>query len=302
MNYTNILDLPAPFVDAAKSDHVTTPNRYSVTQLLKGTCETTLFRRHEDEITRDVSENVWLIFGTAVHKILEQGEETATQLKEGWLSTPVVDGYEMSGIFDLYDDETGTVTDWKTASVWKPIFGDWEDYRKQLLYYVVLFRANGFLKAHRGEIVALLKDHSSTEFKRKNMKGEYYPPKPVYRIGWDFTEDEIEAAKVEIKEKFKAIIAAKDVPDSELEPCTPKERWEKPPKFAVMKEGNKRAVKLYDDEAEALDAAEELTANDPKKKKYHVEYRPGECRKCIDYCDVTEWCPFYQKEVINNEE
>ena len=111
MIITNELNLPAPFVDAATSDHKYTPKRYSVTAVMKGVRESILQRRHDAEIEQDASDMVWAIFGTAVHSILEQSQETADQLKENWFSVPMGDGYELSGIFDLYDDSTGTVTD-----------------------------------------------------------------------------------------------------------------------------------------------------------------------------------------------
>ena len=71
MKITNTLQLPAPFVSLAESDeYPVAPNEYRVTSLLKGTRETILERRHGAEITRDVSDMVWLLFGTAVHWVL----------------------------------------------------------------------------------------------------------------------------------------------------------------------------------------------------------------------------------------
>ena len=81
MNLTNSLNLPRPFVSAAESDYKYTPKRYSVTALLKGTREAILQRRHDDEITQDVADMVWAVFGSAVHQILQNAEETKTQLK-----------------------------------------------------------------------------------------------------------------------------------------------------------------------------------------------------------------------------
>ena len=124
MKFTNQLNLPQPFVSAAESDYRYTPKRYSATALLKGVRQYILERRHDDEITEDVSDMVWAVFGTAVHGILESAQETDTQLKENKLVVDMPNGYQLSGIFDLYDDATGTVTDYKTASVWKVKFGE----------------------------------------------------------------------------------------------------------------------------------------------------------------------------------
>lgn len=58
MILTNKLNLPQPFVDAATNDHEYTEGRYSVTELLGGTCEAILKRRHAEEATEDVSDRL----------------------------------------------------------------------------------------------------------------------------------------------------------------------------------------------------------------------------------------------------
>lgn len=288
MKLTNGLNLPQPFVDAATSDYQYTDKRYSVTSVLKGTRETILQRRHADEIETDVSEMVWAIFGSAVHKILEQSEETADQLKENWLSVEVQNGYELSGIFDLYDDATGTVTDYKTATVWKFIYKEFDDWRTQCLAYVWLLRKIGF-NARRGEIVGMLKDHSKTKAKTDHT----YPQYPVQRIGWNFTDKDLEEFESWLKAKFSEIEQAEKLSDDDLPLCSDVERWHKPDKYAVMKEGRKTAVKLYDSEEEANARVE------AEGKGFYVEHRKGEDSKCLNYCSACEFCSHY-KELMNN--
>jgi hypothetical protein len=282
MKITNQLGLPQPFVSAAESEHTYTPRRYGLTSLLKSTRESILQRRHDDEIEQDVADMAWLIFGTAVHSVLEHAKETDTQLKENWVSADMPNGYVVSGVFDLYDDATGTVTDYKTASVWKVIFADWDDYRKQTLLYCWILRQMGF-DAHRGEIVALLKDHSKTDALRKHD----YPPFPIYRIGWDFGDADWAWAKSFLEAKFAEIEAAEKLPDEQLPECTADERWHKPDKWAAKKPANKKATKLFDDEAEANAYAE---AN-----KLVVEFRQGEDAKCMKYCSAREFCDHYKE-------
>lgn len=115
MIITNKLNLPEPIVAAVMREHTYKPKQYSVTVLLKGPGQVILERRHDNEIEQDVSEMIWAIFGTAVHNVLEQAQETKNQLKENKLVIELANGYKLSGIFDLYDDKTGTVTDYKTA-------------------------------------------------------------------------------------------------------------------------------------------------------------------------------------------
>jgi hypothetical protein len=284
MQITNELGLPQPFVDAVSSEYQYKPKRYSVTAVLKGTREMMLQRRHADEITSDVADMVWMIFGSAVHSILERSHESDTQLKENWVSMEMPNGYTLSGIFDLYDDATGTVTDYKTATVWKVIYDEWDDYRKQTLAYCCILRSMGF-DARRGEIVALLKDHS----KSKAEHDSSYPQHPVYRIGWDFTEDDIAEMNSWLEARFIEIEAAEKLPDNELPMCTDEERWAKPDKWALMKNGRKSAVKLYDNERDACDAS---NANG---KGYYVEHRRGEDVKCEKYCSACQFCDYFRE-------
>lgn len=295
MKLTNALNLPQPFVDAASSNHRYVDKRYSATAILKGTREAILQRRHDDEITEDVADRVWAIFGTAVHGILEQGEESATQIKENKLVVDLPNGYQLSGIFDLYDDATGTVTDYKTASVWKVKFGCWDnwqpkadtdqfdDWRLQTLLYCWMLREIGF-DAKRGEIVAILKDHSKTKAKINE-----HPPLPVWQIGWDFTEEDFAWADTFIKAKFAEIEACEKLADEDLPLCSEKDRWTRPGKFAVMKPGRKSAIKLYDTEAEAQERA------DQEGKGCYVQHRPGSDPKCMDYCSACEFCSYWQE-------
>ena len=55
---TNKLGLPQPFVDAVTSDYRYRPHRYSVTEVLGGTCEAILKRRHQGESDEDVADRI----------------------------------------------------------------------------------------------------------------------------------------------------------------------------------------------------------------------------------------------------
>jgi len=285
MRLTNRLGLPQPFVDAATREHTYTPKRYSVTQILKGTREAILLRRHDDEIERDVSEMVWLIFGTAVHSILEDAQETDTQLKENKIAVDMPNGYVLSGIFDLYDDATKTVTDYKTASAWKAVFGDWSDYKEQLLAYTWMLRQIGF-DARYGEIVALLKDHSKTK-----AKTDYgYPNYPVETVRFAFPDKDLKSFEERLYAKFNEIERCEKLPDDELPLCTPAERWHKDDQWAVVKAGNKKASKLFTDEAAAEKYASQL--QEDTGKKCRVDFRPGVDQKCLEYCDARPFCSY----------
>lgn len=281
MIITNETGLPQPFVDAVSSDYEYKPRRYSATSLLKGVREAVLQHRHDKEVSQDASEMVWLLFGKAVHSILENSVETPEQVKECKLVEDMGDGYELSGIFDLYDMNEQTVYDWKTASVWKHIFGDWDDYRRQLSVYAWMLEKQGFPCRH-GEIVAFYKDHSKTDASRKAD----YPDHPVERIRFDFTDKELEETGEWIAENFAALKTAEDLLDEELPMCTDDERWHKPDKWAVKKPNVKKAMRVFDSREEAI------AYRDAQKDggKLEIEFRAGEDSKCRSYCSVWKFC------------
>lgn len=291
MNIANELGFPQPMVDAATKDYKYRPKRYSVTGIIKGTCESILSRRHAEEITVDVSEMVWAIFGSAFHKVLEESQETADEIKEGKLEMRFGE-YTLSGVFDLYDYAAEKVTDYKTTSVFKVKSREFDDWRKQLALYCMILRENGF-PASQGEIVALSRDYRKGEARQQI---DY--PQTVERITWHFSDAELEALRQETAERFREIEAQEALQDDDLTPCSPAERWERPTRWAVMKGTNKRAVHLYDTEQEAADAAESLNTLDKKAKAaYWVQERPGANVKCAEYCNCAQWCRFYRENV-----
>lgn len=292
---TNKLNLPQPFVDAATSSHRYKPNRYSVTEVLGGTCEAVLKRRHAGEGEEDVSDRLWAVLGSAVHKVLEMAQSAPEQHQEQWICVPVTvptaDGkktYQLSGIFDLFDEATGTVTDWKVTSVYTVLFRDFEKWRKQVLAYCWMLRQKGY-DAHRGQIVAMLRDHNM----RKARTEKDYPPHPVFVIEWDFTEEEIAQAGAGIADWYLEAKAQEALPDDELEPCSPEARWHKPDTWAVVKDGNKRAARVLDDPDEASVLCDQLAKK--TGKTHHVEFREGEDTRCQSYCSVAQFCPYGRK-------
>lgn len=280
MNYTNELNLPEPLVDAVKSNHAYKEHRYSVTEVLGGTCEAILKRRHDREITEDVSQRIWALFGTAVHKVLQESEAEPWQERERYVKVPIEGTrFELSGIFDMYDKRERRVTDWKTCSVWKTQVGDFEDWRKQLAAYCWMLERSGE-EAREGEIVAIMRDHSM----RKARFEKGYPPHPVMRIAWRFDDADMEDTGVRLRRWFLDLADQLGRADEDLVPCTPGERWSRPETWAVMRSGRKKAVRVFGSEEEAVG----FMGDDPDM---HIERRKGEDVRCQSYCPVARWCP-----------
>ncbi len=270
----------------AKQDYIFADNEYRVTSLLKGIRETILERRHFNEIEQDVSDMIWLLFGTAVHGILEHQQEGDNEIKEERIKVTIGD-YLLSGQFDLYNDETKTITDYKTCSVWKVIFGDYSDWRRQTLIYAWMIRQFGF-EADNAEIIALMKDHSKRDAKIK----ENYPQLPVQKIKFKFTDEDFTEIEEWLKSRFAEIAEAEKLPDDELPLCTPEERFNSGDKYAVMKKGRKTAMRVLD----SMEEAEKWQADNGGD---FIETRKGEDKKCKDYCLVCQFCNYYKEEVQN---
>ena len=122
MKITNKMKLPRAFVEMARSDYEYKPRRYSVTSLLKSTREAILERRHHKEIEQDVSDMIWLLFGRAVHSILENQSEGDYEIKEA--------GLQVSAIIrcpkvDPEDDKSNHIR--SQGCVWKVMYGDFDD-------------------------------------------------------------------------------------------------------------------------------------------------------------------------------
>jgi hypothetical protein len=284
MKITNKLNLPESFVNMAQRDYIIADNEYRVTSLLKGIRETILERRHNEEIEQDVSDMIWLLFGTAVHGILEHQVEGDNEIKEERLKIPF-GAYILSGQFDLYNAETKTITDYKTASVWKVIFGDFTDWKRQLLIYAYMLKQIGF-DVEKGEIIAILKDHSRRDAKIKDN----YPQLPVQKITFNFTDSDFVEIEEFLINRFAEISEAEKLPDNELPLCTPEERFNSGDKYAVMKKGRKTAMRVLG----SMEEAEKWQADNGGD---FIETRKGEDKKCKDYCAACEFCNYYREQV-----
>ena len=279
MKVTNRQNLPMALVNAVSVDRHNKKGEYSATTLLKGACEQVLTSRHFDEIEVDASDSIWAVFGSAVHSIFEnQKDET---FKEERFEVPVSNS-KVTGRVDSYDLKNEILVDWKTASIWKVTYQDFDDWKKQGLIYSWLMKQNG-LTVKKCRFIALLKDHS----KSKARIDASYPQSPVYIYEFDVTEKDLAEIETFIKEKVKQFEVAETLVDEKLTPCTKEERWATDDKWAIMKAGRKTALKVCDSEEEAKSLMDQMGGSS-------IEFRPGVSKKCLDYCSCKEFCPFYK--------
>ena len=280
MIVSNRLNLPAAFVNAVSTTRHNAAGCFSATTLNKGAKEIILSDRHFDEIKVDAADSVWAVWGTAVHALLESQPDN--NFHEESFKVPVSNSF-VTGQVDSYDMENGVINDWKTASVWKVQFNDFKDWRAQGLTYAWLLQQSG-LEVKKCRFVALLKDHSKTKAKTDSS----YPQSPVFIYEFDVTAADMEETAARILAKVQEIESAYKLDDDAIEPCSAEERWADGEKWAVMKNGRKTAIKLFDNSADADAMAGEMG------NAYYVEHRPAISRKCGEYCNCKDFCNFYK--------
>jgi RecB family exonuclease len=287
MKITNSMNLPAGLCKAVSTERHNAEGCLSATTLIQGVKQIILMDRHWDDLTDDVSDRIWAIWGTAVHSLLEQeGETDFTEQEMDYK----VGNITVTGRIDNYDMANGVICDYKTASTYKVKAADYEDWYTQGMIYAWLLVKNGF-KATKCRFIAMLKDHSKSEAERDYN----YPKRPVYVYEFNVTPERLANIEQYIYKKVWEYESQKALPDDAIPECQPNERWEKPPTCAVRKEGRKTAVRVLDDESEAGAMAADLG------KDHYVEYRPGESIRCQSYCLCHEFCNYYRNNHKSNE-
>jgi hypothetical protein len=289
MKITNNFKLPESLVRAVEN-HTHKGGDYSASQLGKSPREYWLNKRHHDKLTSDVSDNIWALFGTAVHYVLEKSA-TENQITEQYMSTEI-EGKTFSGTSDcLEQNETGyTVIDYKTTSVWSIVYKDriieWE---KQLNSYAYLFKESGF-DITEIKVIAILRDWQ----KSKAKFDPNYPQSQVVEITIPVWETE--AQKNYIAGCIRNTELFKDIPDNELPLCTDEELWKSPAKFAIMKDGRKSAVRVLDSNDDAVKYIEDKKLDE----KHSIVERKSKAKKCL-YCNCTAVCEQYKTMLENGE-
>ena len=280
MRITNKFNLPEAFLKLVQeSQYKPKSNSYSVTALLQDDRELLLNKRHDDEIERDASEMVNLVLGTATHSLIEKFDKTG--FAEMYLSQEVIPGFNLTGKCDLYDKENYTLVDYKTATVWKIQFQDFEDWKKQGLMYAWLLSKKqyyvGTLKFH-----AILKDWTARE---KRLKGDDYLECPVYTWEYKVTTKDMEEIEEFILKRFLELKKNELLGDDDLPDC--KDTWYTGDKYAVTKNESSRAYRVLD----TLEEAQNFRDN--KYPDAIIVHREGEHRKCQDYCNCCKYCKYY---------
>jgi len=270
---TNRLGIPAAVADAVARSRSEYDRGYSdatVTQLLSPPRVVALEAQYGDELEEDVSDLIYSLWGSTIHKMFEEEEKSASTEERVYLQ---VNGWMIGGKFDRFEPDTGLLQDFKQIKVDELRYGLKEEKAQQLNVLAHILRANGHVVT-KLEAVCILRDHS----KVRAANDPSYPQSPIALVElplWSPIE-----AECFIRDRVTLHQNAR----VELPECTPEERWASPTKWAVMKKGGKRAVRLCDWEREA----ELFVAS--QGPEYYVEERPGTSIRCSWYCSAAPVC------------
>ena len=302
MKITNKFGMPKPFVDFARNDKYSKGKAdISVTTLIDSPRIRVLKEQHHDKIEVDAVDMIWSLFGTAVHSVLENAEETENDITEERLYSEI-DGWVLSGAVDRQEMSNNQINiiDYKVTSVWSVIYGkpEWEN---QLNCYAYLVDdKNAFKESNVTslKICAILRDWNRRDSERK----ENYPKAPIVFVDiplWSF-EDRLKY----IKERMTLHQEAQIMFDvyGNINSCVDKDMWKKEDTWAVKKKGQKRAIRVLDSYQEAVDYVKWHSETDkayvPKKKEtYEIELRVGEYTRCGNYCSVADFCNQYKERL-----
>lgn len=222
MILTNNKNLPEAIVSAIQNDPYSKQGAdFSVTELIKPPRIRALELKHKSDITEDVSDRLWSLYGQIGHGILERANMADLAEKRFFANIEVshddhIKTYVLSGQLDTLSLKDNTLSDYKFTTSWsfmankepKP------EYVAQLNMQNYLLNVNG-LKAEKLQIVGLLRDWQILQAK----KNKDYPqvqiaiqPIPM----WSFEETENY-----IKERVRLHLEALSV----LPECDKDDHW-----------------------------------------------------------------------------
>lgn len=289
MNITNNHNLPQSFVNFARNDKYSKgQSDISVTTLIDSPRVRLLREAKSSEMTSDAADMIWPLFGTAVHHILESASEDEGVILEERLYATVND-WILSGAVDHQKIENNSIniTDYKVTSVWSVIHGkiEWE---QQLNCYAFLSQKNKGMKVKSLQICAILRDWNRREAERRDD----YPQAPVILVDIPLWPD---TKRIDyIKERVAMHQDAQMNYDlaQMFPPCSDEERWKRGEAWAVKKKGNKRAQRVFDNEASAGEFMKD-------KENLEIEHREGEYVRCKgDYCGVANFCSQFKGDIV----
>lgn len=277
MKLTNEFDAPEVFLRAVRGHPYSMGDAdFSVTGLIGPPQVKRLHSQYHDHLVSDVRDEVWKLFGSAVHTVLESHGDGETERR----FFGECDGIKISGAVDLIKD--GHVSDYKVTSVWSTIRGVNPHWEAQLNMYAWLMGQND-MEAKSLEIVVICRDWVKSRADQDN-----YPSSPIVRVPIQMWSTEEQSDY--ITERVRVHTAENTIE------CTSEERWARGAyKVVNVEKPHITAGKKFDT---VVQAAKYLTTRKTGEFKI-VDSDDVQYVRCEGWCGVAEFCPQWQEEVSN---
>jgi hypothetical protein len=327
VNYTNKFNIPQEFVDAMVQDNHIVMGDISVTTLIDSPQVRMLKRNNDYSI--DLSEQMAMFFGTAIHEKLE------TSAPESFAGKTLRQCALILKKTKPDSEVWNKIADWllKQASKFLSLNEKIRFAEKTMTIELNGWTVSGTLDRYfiKDKLIRDYKTTTASQMMFPEQKESWYLQQNIYASmlrneGYEVEGIEI-CAIIKDWSKIKAM-TQKDYPQApivlipvkiakhedvldyiakrieihqkaeagEQIPCTKKDRWAKEDTFAVKKKGAKRSIKNFSSQqlAEAF-----LNESQGKFKEGEViiEYRPSASFRCAHYCPVSSVCPQYKKEL-----
>lgn len=251
------------------------PGIITATQLTSPAQALQLQKEHQADLEMDVLDTVPALEGTAIHYMLQKAAEGDPNLVAERRMAAFHDGWVISAKTDLYVIDERLVVDYKRGSVWSFIYGK-PEWTAQVNVGAWILKRNG-IPVKAVEIALFPGDWRRSEARKM---GDY--PIRAQGISVPLWSDDEQTAYVDSRLHLHRQM---------LPPCSKEERWAKPDSWAVRKDGNKKASRIYDSEADAVKAL------GPGQV---IEHRPGESVRCAGgYCLGAPFCVQWAKDPTN---
>lgn len=280
MNLTNRHGLPQVVVDAVANDPYRGGGDITVTKLIDAPQIKVLGGKYKDQITTDVADRIWSLLGQAVHTVLERaGIRQEGMVAEHRLNAEY-GGWVLSGQADVIDLDRGAIRDYKVTTVFKAKGN--VAWTRQLNVLRWLALQHGY-QINTLEVIAIFRDWRKVEAERN----QDYPPAPIQTISIPIWDDA--ALEQYLEDRMSA---HRHAASGASVPCSDEERWKDADKWALIKPGGSRALKVLDTPPNSQEIPE----------GYIVQHRPGAYKRCQHYCDVSKWCPQWAADSMTPEE
>ena len=274
MLLTNKHNLPGAIVNAVSAyNYPPKEGRYSVTDLISPPQIRQLKIKYWKEIEEDVSGRLWALLGQACHTVLNKSKPEDALAEEKLVIE--FEGVTISGKSDLYHE--GSLEDYKITSVYSFLLENGKskkEWAEQLNVYAWMFTRLG-KPVKELWIRAILRDFQVS----KAGTDTNYPLIPFQSV----------QAPLWTLEGQERYIRARLEAHKALNPtCSGEERWLRVSSWAVMKNDNKRAFRVFDNKEQA----ENLAKTD---KAFSVAERKESYNRCMSYCPVSNFCSQWGK-------